>query len=135
MKNWFTSLTGALVISFCAVLVFLWSALLDMALVWTTFKLSMWQIGLAGLVLTGIIGFWLWALAAAMRGSRRGLIAAAIFAVLLLLYALMDWISYCPTTCPRLPIYYLVNALNLGLGFAASAALMIQIRKPVRAVV
>lgn len=46
---------------------------------------------------------------------------------------LMDWISYCPTTCPRLPIYYLANALNLGLGFAASVALLMQVRKPVRA--
>ncbi|MCC7163817.1 MAG: hypothetical protein IT331_15080 [Anaerolineae bacterium] len=45
---------------------------------------------------------------------------------------LMDWISYCPTTCPRLPIYYLVNALNLGLGLAASVILVIQLRKPIR---
>lgn len=129
MKNWFTSLNGALVISFCAVLVFLWSALLDMALVWAPFNLSMWQIGLAALILTGLIGLWLWALAAAMRGSRRALIAALIFSVLLVLYALMDWISYCPTTCPRLPIYYLVNALNLSLGFVATVALVMQIRK------
>lgn len=129
MKNWFNSLNGALVISFCAVLVFLWSALLDMALVWAPFNLSMLQIGFAALILTGLIGLWLWALAAAMRGSRRALIAALIFSVLLALYALMDWISYCPTTCPRLPIYYLVNALNLGFGFVASVALVMQIRR------
>lgn len=129
MKNWFNSLNGALALSFCAVLVFLWSALLDMALVWAPFNLSMWQIGLAALFLTGLIGLWLWALGAAMRGSRRGLIGAAIFAILLVLYALMDWISYCPTTCPRLPIYYLVNALNLSLGFVATVALVMQIRR------
>lgn len=129
MKNWFTSLTGALVISFCAVLVFLWSALLDMALVWAPFNLSVWQIGFTALFLTGLIGLWLWALAAAMSGSRRGLIGAAIFAILLVLYALMDWITFCPTTCPRLPIYYLVNALNLSFGLAASIALVMQIRR------
>ena len=116
-------------ISFCAVLVFLWSALLDMALVWAPFNLSMLQIGFAALFLTGLIGLWLWALGAAMRGSRRGLLTATIFAILLALYALMDWITYCPTTCPRLPIYYLVNALNLSFGLAASIALVMQIRR------
>lgn len=133
MKNWFTSLNGALVISFCAVLAFLWSALLDMSLVWATFNLSMWQIGFGALILVGIVGLWLWGLAATLRGSRRGLVTAIIFAILLALYALMDWIAYCPTTCPRLPVYYLANALNLGLGLAASVALVIQIRKPMRA--
>jgi len=129
MKNWFTSLNGALALSFCAVLVFLWSALLDMSLVYPAFGLNMQQMGLLALIFTALIGLWLWALAAAMRGSRRGLVAATIFAILLSLYALMDWISYCPTTCPRLPIYYLVNALNLGLGLVASIALVMQIRK------
>ncbi len=100
-----------------------------MGLVWTTFNLSMWQIGFAALFLTGLIGLWLWALAGTMRGSRRGLLTATIFAILLALYALMDWITYCPTTCPRLPIYYLVNALNLSFGLAASIALVMQIRR------
>lgn len=129
MKNWFISLNGALALSLCAVLVFLWSALLDMSLVYPAFALNMQQTGLLALIFTALIGLWLWALAATMRGSRRGLIAATIFAILLALYALMDWISYCPTTCPRLPIYYLANALNLGLGLVASAALVMQIRK------
>ncbi|MCC7163814.1 MAG: hypothetical protein IT331_15065 [Anaerolineae bacterium] len=74
MKNWFTSLNSALALSFCAVLAFLWSVLLDMGLVYPPFGLNMLQTGLAALIFTALIGLWLWALAAAMRGSRHGLI-------------------------------------------------------------
>ena len=112
-----------LVLSFCAVLAFLWSALLDMSLVYAPLRLDMQSIGIGALVFTMLIGAWLVALGATLRGSRRGLMAALGFAVLLTLYALMDWAVYCPDTCARLPIYYVANALNLGFGLAGAIAL------------
>ena len=123
MKTWFNSLNNVISLSAIALLVFLWTVLLDWRYVYGPMTLSMVGVGLGALGYTAYLGVWMWGLLAATRGKRGGLIAAPIFALLLVAYAILDLIVYCPTSCVKWPVYYIANGLNLVAGLLAVVAI------------
>ncbi len=123
MKTWFNSLNGVINLSAMALLVFLWTVLLDWRYVYDTATLGMVGVGLGALGYTAYLGVWIWGLLAATRGQRGGLLAALVFALLLVGYAVLDLIVYCPTSCVKWPVYYIANGLNLVAGLFAAVAI------------
>lgn len=79
------------------------------------------QSGLFLLVAVIVFGLWLWALLAAVRNSRAGLIGLFVANLLLgLLYGLGTAFSFCPAPCPVTPplsdiviwIHLIIGALS-----------------------
>jgi hypothetical protein len=72
-----------------------------------------------------LFGGWLWALLVAVRGSRRGLIAALLFDLLLWLgIAVGTLVAYCPSPCATAGgLMETANWLNLITGLLAGVAL------------
>jgi hypothetical protein len=123
------SLNTVLALSAAALLVFLWSVLLDWRFVLGEWNLTVNQLGVAALLYAAYIGGWIWALLAAAQGRRRALIAMLIYAVLLCAYAVLDLLVYCPTTCGRIWLYYIANWSNLILGILAVATSTLRFRQ------
>jgi len=57
------------------------------------------------------------------RSERGGLLAALTFSLLLVAYAALDLIVYCPTSCVKWSLYYIANGLNLVTGLFAAVAI------------
>lgn len=123
MKTWFNSLNGVISLSAMTLLVFLWTVLLDWRYVYGSATLGMVEVGLGALGYTAYLGVWMWGLLVATRGKRGGLIAALVFALLLVGHAVLDLIVYCPTSCVKWPVYYIANGLNLVAGLFATIAI------------
>ena len=131
MKNWFTSLNGAVTLSVIALLTELWRAFVDFQHEYSNFLNSMGALLLATLLYTALFGGWAWALLRAMRGSRSALIAALIINLLFLLaLPIGTLVAYCPSPCPELwPLMELANWINLLFGLLAAVALAFQLRQ------
>lgn len=131
MKNWFTSLNGAVTLSVIALLTELWRAFVDFQHEYSNFLNSMGALLLATLLYTALFGGWAWALLRAMRGSRNALIAALIINLLFLLaLPIGTLVAYCPSPCPELwPLMELANWINLLFGLLAAVALAFQLRQ------
>ncbi len=87
MKNWFTSLNGAITLSFTALLIQVFRGLIDSMFVYHQEFPGMELALAAGFAVA--FGVWIKGLLAASGGSRRGMIAA--FAVGLWLWVTQDW--------------------------------------------
>ncbi len=131
MRNWFLSLNGAIALSLIAFLTFLGRLFLD----WRYEPLLM---GAAGsiqeaknvLLFLAFAGGWVWAMLAAIRGSRRGLIACLILALLLgVVFALVTYLYLCPpwTGCRGFPNLWPWNWAELISGLLAAIALVFQL--------
>src|SRR6186713_2431688 len=105
MRNWFLSLHGAITLSVLGLLTFLGRLFLD-------WRYESRLIGAAGsleeavnvLLFLAFAGGWVWAMLAAIRGSRRGLIACLILALLLdVAFALVTYAVLCPPGCRGFP--------------------------------
>jgi hypothetical protein len=96
MINWFTSLTGAITLSFVAMLSFTGYAFLVSRYVLGELTPGINAAAVETLVVITIVGGWGWGLLAAARGSRSGLIAAFIFSLLPALFTLYDLIFHSP---------------------------------------
>ncbi|MFQ5419026.1 MAG: hypothetical protein ACE5EY_01555 [Anaerolineae bacterium] len=92
MKQWFTSLNGAITLSVLALLSEAWRGFLDAMFVFPTDIADETLMNLAAVIFTLLFGGWTWSLVAASRGSRRGLIAAFALNLLVLLAI--------PVSCP-----------------------------------
>jgi hypothetical protein len=112
-----------------ALLVFLWSVLLDWHFVVGEFNLTTGQLGIGALIYVAFIGGWVWGIVAAAQGGNRALIVLLIYAILLCAYAIMDLLVYCPETCPSIPLYYIANWANLIMGLLAVVAVVVQMRQ------
>lgn len=125
MKNWFTSVNGAITLSFAALLIELFRGFIDSMFVYPV------EFKGAGLALavgyTIAFGVWGAALFAARERKRWGLIAA--FAIGLLLWIAQDWMTilvFCPNGCNT--IWSTIAALmDLVIGGLALIALGLQI--------
>ena len=132
MKNWFTSLNAAITLSVIALLTELWRGFLDAAIViGVEFREGIQPFAL---IFTLLISGWAWALIAASRGKRAGLIAAFVVNALVLLAIPVSWLFYyCPATCQATAgIFNLANSLNLVFGVLAAIPLSAHLftRKP-----
>ena len=134
MKTWFTSLNAAITFSVIAFLTGLARLMLDARFV-SEFADFMGdqpgQVALVMLTLIAFFGGWVWALLAAVRGGRGGLIGALVCSLLLALGdGLTTVLVFCPTPCPTVsPLGDIIIWANLIIGLVASAALGLQLRQ------
>lgn len=136
MKNWFFSLHGAIALSVTALLTFLGRLFLD-------WRYESQLLGSAGsfeeavnvLLFLAFAGGWIWAMLAAIRGGRRGLIASLVLALLLdVAFALVTYAVLCPPGCRGFPNLRPWSWAQLILGLLAAIALVFQLRQEKRAV-
>ena len=129
MKNWFTSLNGAIVLSAIALLTELWRAFVDFQHEYSSFLNGTGAVLLGTLLYTALFGGWAWALLQAMRGQRGALITALIINVLfLLVIPVGTLVTYCPSPCPTLwPVMELANWFNLLFGLLSAVAIGLQL--------
>ena len=139
MKNWFLSLYGAITLSLIALLTFIGRLFLD-------WRYESSLMGAAGstaetiniLLQLAFIGGWVLAMLAATRGSRRGLIACLIFALLLDLgFVFAMFFFWCPpASCRGFPAnsgLWRWTWAQLISGLLAAMALVLQLRQEKRA--
>jgi hypothetical protein len=139
MGAWFTSVRGALTLAAIAFLGGLAQVILIVGFVSEFARFvrqdQPGQLALVILVFLGYFGGWVWALLAAARGSRSGLIGALIFSlVLALLWSLPNIVVFCPAApfgsgCAAWPVGDILQWAGLVVGLAASAALGLQLRR------
>ncbi len=128
MKNWFTSLNGAITLSFLALLIELFRAFLDFAIIFPNALKGMEVAG--ALVYAIVFGIWGAGLLAARGASRAGL--AAAFVVGLLFWLGLDWTTTLPIICPNgcATIWFNIAAgADLIVGGLALLALALQFRR------
>jgi len=134
MRTWFTSLNAAIALSVIAFLTGLARLMLDARFV-SEFADFMGdqpgQVALVMLVFIAFFGGWVWALLAAVRGGRGGLIGALVCSLLLALgEGLTTVLVFCPTPCPTVsPLGDIIIWANLISGLVAAAALGLQLRQ------
>ena len=135
MKNWFTSLNGAIALSIMALLSEAWRGFLDAMFAIPVDFPDATLMNLAAVIFVALFAGWAWALLVASRGSRGGLMAAFTINAVVILIIPVSWLLfYCPSTCrSEAGIFNLANTLNLILGLLAAIALGIQIlqKKPI----
>ena len=131
MRNWFTSLKGAIAISTIALLTFLGRGFLDWRYEYPlqdptgSFDTPL---ALTYMLLAGV---WIWALLAASSGSRRGLAVNMVLALLLDVgLALATYFIFCPPRegCVGWPNAWPWNWANLIIGILAALAAGSQLR-------
>jgi hypothetical protein len=122
MKNWFSSLNGAITLSVFAFLTFLGRAFMDWRFEYSAQDpTGSWAAG-GAVVYMVLAGIWVWGLLAAVRGSRGGLITTLVMAALLnVLIALATYFFFCPpwTGCVAWPSAWWWNWSNLITGLLA----------------
>lgn len=132
MKNWFTSLNGAITLSVVALLTFLGRGFLDWRYEYPLQDpTGSWDTP-GALVYMALAGGWIWSLLAAARSRRRGLIVGLILALLLdVALALATYFILCPpwTGCEGWPNAWPWNWANLITGLLSSAAIVMYLRQ------
>lgn len=129
MKTWFTSLNVAITLSVVALLTILARITYLDALFVSEFRKGLsedqpWPIALSMLGYMAFVGGWIWALLAAGRGSRAGLIVALVFSLLVAFGGgLLTLLVFCPQGCAAWPVGNIIVWAALIFGLAASAAL------------
>ena len=132
MRNWITSMSGAIALSTIALLTFLGRGFMDWRYEWTLHDLG-GALDLPGaLAYMAVSGIWVWALLASGRGSRRGVFALLILALILdVAFALATYFIFCPpwTGCEGWPNAWLWNWTNLITGLLAVGATALHLRQ------
>ena len=129
MRNWFLSLNGAITLSLIAFLTFLGRLFLDWMYEMAYHKIANSDT-ITVLFFGAFAGGWVWAMLAAICGSRRGLIACLIFALFLdVLFALATRLSMCPPGCRGFPNLWPWTWTQLISGLLADIALVFQLRQ------
>jgi len=130
MKNWFTSLNGAVTLSVIALLTELWRAFVDFQHEYSNILNSTGAVLLGALLYTTLFGSWAWALLRAMHGKRSLIAALIINLFFLFVIPIGTLVVYCPSPCRTLwPMMELANWINLLFGILAAVALAFQLRQ------
>lgn len=136
MKNWLTSLNGAVTLSAIAWLTELWRAWLDMLFEYPGGFVHAEIDGSSTLVVTLIytvvFAGWAYSMHSATPGSRGALIATLLFNTFVWLAIPVAWIAaYCTGDCPAHAgiLFNTANWLNLFFGLLAAVALALQLRQ------
>jgi len=125
MRNWFLSLNGAITLSVIGLLTWLGRLFLDWA-----YEINGDDLTILALVFVAFVGCWVWAMLAAIHGSRRGLIACLILALFLDVgFALATYLYWCPPGCGGFPNLWPWTWAQLILGLLAAIALVFQLRQ------
>jgi hypothetical protein len=130
MRNWFLSLSGAITLSVIGLLTWLGRLFLDWAY---EINGDDRTLTILALVFVSFVGGWVWAMLAAVRGSRLGLIACLIFVLSLdVRFAFLMYFFWCPPAhCPSFPNQGLWpwTWAHLISGLLAAIALVFQLRQ------
>jgi hypothetical protein len=131
MKNWFTSLNGAITLSVITLVTHVWRGFLDAMFVFPNDFGEQSLMEIVAVVYTALFALWAWSLNSARGGSRRGLIAAFALNILVWVAIPISWLFfYCPAECRAgVGIFNLANSLNLILGLLAAISLGLQFRR------
>ena len=133
MKNWYTSLNGAITLSVIALFTEVWRTIADSIIEYSRVLTGLHAPALAALFFTVYLGSWAWSLVSAARGSRRGLIAALVLSVLIwLVIPVPSFVVYCrPGPCWERAgaLYIIVNTLMVIVGLLAAIALGLQLKQ------
>jgi hypothetical protein len=135
MWNWLLSLRGAVALSVIALLTFIaritgMDALVVMPSEMGVGEDQVLTVGLFMLGVAVLYGAWIWALLAAARGNRGGVIVALIFSLFTALFGgLFSLVVLCQPGCAAAPAGNIVVWAELLTGLAASAALLAQLRR------
>lgn len=132
MKSWITSLNGTITFTVIALLTFLGRAFLDWRYEYPQQDPAGNWDTLMAVIYMALIGGWLWALLAAGRGGRRGLIGCLVAVLLLDVgLALATYFVFRPpwTDCTSWLNAWLWNWLNLIPGAIAAVAIAFQLRR------
>ncbi len=125
MRNWLMSLNGAVTLSAIALLLFLGRGFMDWRYEYPLQDPSgAWDLP-GALIYMALAGGWIWALLAASRDSRRGLLTLLTLALVLnVALALATYFIFCPpwTGCEGWPNVWLWNWANLIAGLLAVTA-------------
>ncbi len=137
MKTWFTSLNGAVMLSVLTLLTLLgFTFLFAMFVLPDEMGVGQDQpatVALYMLWTMALFGGWVWALLAAVRGSRGGVIVALIFSLLAALLSGFSLLVFCAGKgCAAWPVGNIIVWAQLIVGLAASAALGLQLRQAAR---
>ena len=125
----FTSLNGALALTALAWLSQLWRALIDATAGFYSNATAGSSLVMFTLGYTALLAGWAYALHAASRGRRGGLMATfALNALFWLGIAVATPLFYCPGWCGSSAIN-VANVLNLILGLLAGVALALALRR------
>lgn len=134
MKNWFTSLNGALALTALAWLSELWRAWLDMLFEYpggaVSAKIDGGSTLAVTLIYTAVFAGWAYAMHLTARGSRGALIATLALNALVWLAIPVGWVAfYCTGSCAvNAGVFFnLANWLNLIFGLLAGIALVLQL--------
>ncbi len=130
MKAWFTSLNGAVTLSVIALLTFVARAAGIDAMLLDMTKDQAIEVALLMLWTMTLLGVWIWALLAAVRGRRGGVLAALIFSLLSALLSGLALLVFCAGKgCAAWPVGNIIIWAELITGLAASIALGLQLRQ------
>lgn len=131
MTKWLLSLKGATTLSVIALLTFLGRGFLDWRYEYPLQDPSGSFATPLALVYIALAGVWIWSLLAIQRGSRGGLVAGLVLALLLDVgLALATYFIFCPpsTGCVGWPNAWPWNWSNLITGLLAAIAIWVQLR-------
>lgn len=137
MKNWFTSLNGAIALSAFAWVTEIWRAWLDMLFEYPNPSIVNATIDsgitlVITLIYTAIFAGWAYAMHSAARGNRGALIATFVVNAFVWLAIPVGWIiAYCTGPCVANAgvLFNLANWLNLIFGLLAALPLALQLRQ------
>ncbi len=131
MKNWFTSLNGAITLSVVTLVTHVWRGFLDAMFVFPNDFGEQSLMEIVAVVYTALFALWTWSLISARGGSWRGLIAAFAINILVWVAIPVSWLFfYCPAECRAgVGIFNLANSINLILGLLAAISLGLQFRR------
>jgi hypothetical protein len=127
MISWFTSLSGAVALSFVAMLSFIGYTFLVARYVLGEVTPGLTAAAAEALVVIAIAGGWGWALHEAAGGNRSGLIAALIFSLLPALFTVYDLIFQSPISFGW-PLVQIVVWITFVSCITAVVAIAIQLR-------
>jgi hypothetical protein len=135
MTKWVTSLRGAVALSVIALLALLAriTGLDAMIVMPSEMGIHEDQVLTIGLLMIGIValfGTWIWALLAAVRGSRGGVIVALAFSLFTAFFGgFYTLVVLCQPGCAAAPVGNIIVWAELIAGLAASVALGLQLRQ------
>jgi hypothetical protein len=131
MKNWFTSLNGAVTLTALTIFSEGWRGFLDAMFVFPVEFNDPISMQAGALIFAVVFGGWTWALVLAWQGNRRALIITFSLNLLVLLAVPISWLFfYCPPECQaEAGIFNLANTLNLILGVLAAISLSFHLRR------
>ena len=136
MRNWFTAPNTAITLGIIAFLTLVARLTFLDALYVPEFRVMLPEnqpaaIALAMIVYMLLIGLWMWALLAAARGSRTGIMVALLFSLLTAFGGGLFTITVlCPNGCDAPPVGDGIVWANLITGLAASLALGLHLARP-----